>query len=74
MEKLIDLLNTVQAGLNYQEIDNFIEEGIFDSLDIIRIVSLLEKEYEINIDGNDIVPEYFMNLDSLMELVAKYGK
>ena len=72
MKKIIEILEKVQPGHDYLNINDYIEENIFDSLDIIQIVSLIEGEYNVSIDGLDITPEYFKNLDSIIKLVKKY--
>lgn len=47
------------------------EEGLLDSLDIIRLASELEKNFGIVLNGSDIISENFRNLTSIETLVAR---
>ena len=53
---------------------NLIDAGIMDSLAIINTVAHLEKQYEIEFDDGDIVPEHFMSVNALSAFVlSKQG-
>lgn len=63
---------------NRPDIDNienalFIEDGYFDSFDIVTLVTELDKTFNISIDGADITPENFNTIDNIVELVKKNG-
>ena len=58
---------------NFSEPVNFIEEGMLDSFDIVTLVDTLDTEYDIVIDGIDIIPENFDSLDSIVRLLQKNG-
>lgn len=53
---------------------NFVTDELLDSFDIISLISILEEKYQINIDAFDIVPENFVNIDTIKELVRKSKK
>ena len=36
-----------------------------DSFDIVSLVSALDEEFNISIDGTDIIPENFETIDSI---------
>lgn len=44
---------------------------MLDSFDIVSLVSELDKQFEISIDGLDILPENFMSVDSIVGLLIK---
>ena len=46
--------------------------GIFDSITMAELIMLVEERWNIEIDGEDIIPENFSNLDSISKLVGKY--
>lgn len=52
---------------------DFIEEGIFDSLDIMELVDQLEKKFGCSIDRADILPENFVSLCSIEDMVVRNG-
>ena len=53
---------------------NLIEAGQLDSLAMLNIMSSLESEFEIEIDGEDISKRNFASIDSMAALVKKYVK
>ena len=73
MSKIEEILKEIRPESNFVESDNFIEDGLLDSFDIIALVSELDASYEISIDGLDIIPENFSNIKSITELVRKSG-
>lgn len=59
-----------------QEIEwdkDFIEEGIFDSLEIMMMVEKLEKAYGCSIKGAEIIPENFVSIEAIQEMVVRNG-
>ena len=61
---------------NYPEIDdieniNFVYDGIFDSFDIVTLVSALDKAFEVSIDGVMITPENFNTVNDIVRLVEE---
>ena len=46
---------------------------MLDSFDMVTLVSALDKNYGISIQGTDIVPENFQNLQTIQALLRKSG-
>lgn len=44
---------------------------IIDSLGIMELISFLEGKYAIKVDDDDIEPENFRSVDSIVEFVAR---
>lgn len=65
------LKDVIQTG-EFYDCEDFVSEGLLDSLGVITIVNRLEKEFAITIDGGDIVADAFENVDSICNLVSKY--
>ncbi len=72
--KILGILESLRPEFDFGKNDNFIEEGLLDSFDLISLVSCLDKEFNISIDGVDIVPENFMNIDAIESMLQKYIK
>lgn len=51
--------------------DDLLEQRIIDSLGILKLVSFLEETYGIQIGDDEIVPENFQSLTSLVNLVEQ---
>lgn len=72
-EKILEILIGLRPECDFSGSDNFIENGLLDSMDIVALVDSLEEEYGINIPGTAVSAKYFVNLDSIVELVEKYA-
>lgn len=48
------------------------ENGILDSFAIVQLISLLEENFNIEIDPEDIVPEKFSTISEISRLVTDY--
>ena len=70
-EKIIAILSDLRPEFDFtDESLNFIEEGMIDSFDV---VCLVDTEFNIVIDGIDILPENFSTIESIEALLKKNG-
>lgn len=74
MEKtnIAALLNEIRPEFDFTESQDFFADGMLDSFDLITLVAALEEKYNIQIKGTDIIPENFLNLDALNNLLCGY--
>lgn len=73
MKDILDMLAELRPEFNFAESENYIEDGLLDSFDIVSLTSMLEEKYNITIDGLDIVPENFATAEAIAGLVRKSG-
>ncbi len=71
MKEVIEVLNEVKPGEDYENATNLITDGILTSFDIVTLVSLLNMKFNINISVMDLVPENFESASAILELVNK---
>jgi acyl carrier protein len=69
---LAALLQEIRPEHDFTLSRDFIGEGLLDSFDMITLVDTLDKTYGVSIDGVDILPEHFRNLDTIAALLRKY--
>lgn len=72
-QKIIDILKEIRPEFDFSEETDFIEQGMLDSFDIVSLVSSLDEEFGISIDGLDILPENFSSIESIIALLKKNG-
>ena len=70
-EKIIRLLNETRPEFDFSKSNNFITEGLLDSFDILTLVNSLDENFNISIDGLDILPENFSSVNSIKKLLFK---
>ena len=73
VEALVEILSEIRPEDDFTASDNFVADGLLDSFDVVTLVSELDKKYSISIDGTEISPENFQNLDAIKAMVEKYG-
>ena len=73
-DKVIEILNEIRPEFDFSEpVDDFIEAGMLDSFDVVTLVTTLDEEFGISIEGIDILPENFSSVESITDLLSKYS-
>jgi len=70
-KQLLAILKEIRPEHDFTTPDDFISSGLLDSFDIITLVSKLEENLHIDIDGEDINHENFKNLKTLEKFVRR---
>ena len=73
MKTLPDVLKEIRPEFDFTTSSDFITDGMLDSFDMVTLVAALDKNYGISIQGTDIVPENFKNLQTIEALVRQCG-
>lgn len=73
-KRVIDVLSEVKPNITENLDRRFVEEGILDSLDMMNLIMKLEGEFEIMIDPEDVISEYFESVEAIAGLVERCGK
>ncbi len=73
-DKVKEILIPIKSDIDLNSVSNFFENGDLDSFDMVNLVSELDKAFNIKIVGKDIVPQHFMNLNQISQLIEKYLK
>ena len=71
MDKLIEILDDIQPGVDFRNCDTLIEDGLLDSFAILSIVSELQDEFGISITPAEIIPENFNSAKALWDMVCR---
>ena len=71
MEKLLEILEEIKPGVDYENIDTLINDHYLDSLSILSLISELEDEFDIVIPTVEIIPDNFSSVKSMMALINK---
>lgn len=71
MEKLIEILEEIEDGVDYENCTTLIDDGILDSLAIISLVAEIEEEFDVQIPTVEIVPENFNSAKAIWNLIVR---
>ena len=71
MEKLIEILKEIREDVDYITCTTLIDDGIFDSFDIIQTINELNEAFEIEIPATEIIPENFTSAQTLWDMICR---
>ena len=71
MDELLEILNEIKPGVDFEKETALVDDGILDSLAIIRLVSEIDDEFDVKIGVTDLVPENFNSAKAIMALIEK---
>ncbi len=71
MEELLEILNELKPGVNFEVESNLVKDGILDSLAIIRLVGKIEDEFDVSVAVTDLIPENFNSVHDIMALIER---
>ncbi len=74
MKTIEQILQGIRPEADFLSSENYLEDSLLDSLDIIRLVAELDENFSISIDGSEILPENFVDIQAITALVEKYKK
>ena len=72
-DRIVEILKEIRPEFEFEGVENFFEEGMLDSFDLMTLVSTLQSEYGVKIAGEEILPENFANVDAIVALLVKRG-
>lgn len=70
-EQILEILETIVPGVDYETEKKLIDSRIFDSLSIISLVSELSFAFDVEIDVMDLVPENLNSVDAMVALITE---
>ena len=73
MDKIVCILNEIRPEFDFAKSNDFFEEGMLDSFDLVALVATLDKTFNISIKGTDILPENFCNVAAIANMLKGYG-
>lgn len=73
-ERILEILSDIRPDNDFSEDVDFIEEGLLDSFDMISLVDSLETEFNVCIEGTEILPENFCSLNAIQQMIEQKKK
>ena len=71
MEQLLEILEDIQPGVDYENCTTLIDDEILDSFSILSLVSEIEEAFDIEIAPVELVAENFNSAQSLWEMICR---
>lgn len=74
MEQLIEILEELVLGEEFEGRSNLVTDGVLDSFAILSLISEISYEMGVDIPVSDVVPENFDSVDAIMAVIEKHRK
>lgn len=73
MDIIYEILVDLRPEFDFSQSSDFIADGLLDSFDIVAFIVQIEEIIGVKIDGMDILPENFQNIETIARLIRKSG-
>jgi acyl carrier protein len=73
MKSIAEILKEIRPEFDFTASQDFISDGMLDSFDIVTLVSALDKNFGVSIPGTEILPENFLNVQTIEALLRQSG-
>ena len=71
MNELLEILNDIQPGVDFENETHLIDNHLLDSLSIISLVAELEDTFDVTIPAVEIIPDNFNSAGAMMEMIQR---
>ena len=71
MDEIIEILESLKPGVDYETADNLVDSRVLDSLTILALVPELEDAFDVTIPAVEIVPANFNSVQAIDTLVTR---
>lgn len=71
MEKLLKILEESKPDVDYCNVKDLVDGGIFDSFDIVNLIYELTEAFDIEIPAEEIIPQNFNSADAIWAMIQK---
>lgn len=68
-EKLLEILNDLHEDIDFETEKDLVARKILDSFDVVTLVNEICDEFDIEITADEMMPENFKDLDSMLSLI-----
>lgn len=70
-DKLMKILRDINPDLDYEKETALVDDGLFDSLEVMSIVTEIDDRFHVEIDPDDVIAENFNSLEMILKLIEK---
>lgn len=71
MYELLEILNEVKPGVDFENDTDLIGHGVLDSITMVTLVMELNDAFDIEITPVDIVPENFKTVQTIYDMIQR---
>jgi len=73
LKTIMELLQATNNDADFANSDDFISDGLLDSMDVQMLAVAIEDEYGVHLAGTDLMPSNFVNIDAIRDMLQSHG-
>ena len=73
MLKIIEILQSIRPGVDWEAATSIIDDGLLDSFDMITLISELDEAFGVRIGLEHLEPENFNSISAMASLLEQLG-
>lgn len=74
MQRLLAVLQDVNDEIDFAKEQAMVDDGLIDSLELMKIIVALEEAYDVRIDAGEVEPENFNSAEAILALLKSCRK
>lgn len=71
MEELLKILNQLHPDVDFTTVEDLYGEGVLDSLDMVRLVTEIDRTFDVRIPAEELLPENFQTVETVWALIER---
>ena len=71
METLLEILEELVTGVEFEGRTDLIESGDLNSITILNLISDISDEFDVTVPVSEVIPENFESPEAIMALIKK---
>ncbi len=71
MKELLEILEDIKPGVDYENSETLIDDHLLDSLSILSLIAEIEDAFDVVIPTVEIVPANFNSVKNIMALITR---
>ena len=71
MEELLEILQDIKPGVDFENETALIDNGVLYSLDIIKLVGQISDEFDVEVEVTDLVPANFNSAKAMYAMIQR---
>jgi len=68
-DEILRILQETRPESDFFASEDFISDSLLDSFDMVILIGELEDEFEVSIDGTQVIPENFISIEAIANLI-----
>lgn len=71
MEKLLEILEDIQPGADYENSNSLIDNHELSSFSVVALVAEIEDAFDITIPAMEVIAENFNSVSAMMAMIER---